>query len=268
MKYKMIVTDFDGTLLRSDNTVSKAVRAAIQRYRAAGGIFTVSTGRSFLSIQKRLPEAGLLDSFPVMALQGGYVADSVTGEKLFSVPLGFADMMRFAAAAKRADIYYHVYTEDGIYVDKHTEASKIYERVTGTTVTEVGDVGTFLRGREDIIKVLSVCDAAVTRGLCVDMQRAMPDLQIFTSSPLFIECVSKAAGKGNGVRRVAEVLGVDIADVAAVGDEMNDYSMIEAAGLGVAVGNAVEPLKAAADKVVASNDEDGIAELIEFCLHS
>lgn len=268
MQYKMIVSDFDGTLLRSDNTVSRAVAEAIARFRAAGGVFTVSTGRSYRSILNRLPETGLTGSIPVMALQGAYAADSQTCEKLFSTPLGFDALERFAAAADREGLYYHVYTEQEIFTARHCEISALYEKLTGTEVREVGDPVAFLRGRSDVIKVLSVSEAAITRDLCAGFQKEMPDLQIFTSSPIFIECVSSKAGKGNGVRRVARTLGLTMEEVAAIGDEMNDYTMVEAAGLGAAVGNAVPALKEAADLVVSANDADGVLELIEYCLDS
>lgn len=266
MKYKLIVSDFDGTLLRSDNKVSPAVVEAIARYTAAGGIFTVSTGRSYASIMNRLPETGIRTPIPVMALQGAYAADSGTGEKLFSVPISYGQMLRFALRAEAQGIYYHVYTEEGIYTASSCYISQKYEQLTGIEVRAVGDPKRFLEGRADIMKVLAVCEASETEALSRKWQAETPDAQIFTSSPIFIECVSAEAGKGNGVRRVARALGIDIASVAAIGDEMNDYTMIEAAGLGVAVENARPALKERAALTVAANDCDGVRELIEYCM--
>ena len=266
MRYKLIVSDFDGTLLRSDNTVSPTVIDAIARYRAAGGVFTVSTGRSMQSIVNRLPETGLSGALPIMALQGGYAADYETGKELFRRPLGFEGLSRFAAALREVGLYFHVYTPDGIFTAVHTDESALYEQKTGTTVQAVGDPIEYLKGRDDIIKVLAVCDRSTIRAVCATLQARTPDLQVFTSSPIFIECVSPQAGMGKGVRHAAAALGLSIDEVAAIGDEMNDKTMIEAAGLGVAVKNAVPDLLAVADMTVQSNDCDGVAELIEYCL--
>ncbi len=86
---------------------------------------------------------------------------------------------------------------------------------------------------------------------------------VVPSSPVYIEFIDKKVSKGNAVRTLAEKLGIDISQVMAIGDQGNDLSMIEAAGVGVAMGNGIDDLKSIAQFVTKSNDEDGVAYAVE-----
>lgn len=268
MKYKLIVSDFDGTLLRSDDTVSPATKETIARYIRAGGTFTISTGRSHSSIARRLPDAGLdgLD-IPILSLQGSMAVNARTGEELFVRYLDSAVAARFVALCERDGVYCHIYTKYEIFTEKACEQSRYYERMVGVPVQAVGPLSRFMAGRSDFVKILAVCDMADTERLAAKLSVEMGDsAQVFTSSRHFAECIPADSGKGAGLKRAAALLGIDVADVIAVGDEMNDLSMIETAGLGVAVANAREPLRRAAQYVTAANDDDGVRKIIErFC---
>ena len=268
LRYKMIVSDFDGTLLRSDNTVSQATRDSIAAYIRAGGIFTISTGRNYLSIKRRLPEVGLEAlPIPVMSLQGGLVVDNRTGEELFAEFLPTDAVLRFLALCERDGKYCHVYGKYDIFCETACTFAAEYERLTTIPVQPVGDLKRFAAGRTDWMKCLAVCDPAETVQTAEQWAKEMQGLaQIVVSSARFVECVPLNGGKGAGVCRTAECLGIDIKDVIAVGDEINDVSMIQAAGLGVAMGNARAAVKEIADYVTDVNDEDGVRKLIErFC---
>lgn len=267
MKYKLIVSDFDGTLLRSDNTISEPTRRAIAAYMEAGGTFTISTGRNYPSIRQRLPEAGLggLD-IPVMSLQGSMAVNAKTGEEMFAEFLDTEMAARFIGLCVRDGVYCHVYDKYSVYTAASCAESERYSRMVGVPVLEAGDLLAFI-GKNRIIKVLAVCDGDSAARFAEAWGGEMgSSAQVMTTSRHFVECFPAGAGKGAGLRRVADILGVDIADTIAVGDEMNDRSMIEAAGLGVAVANARPAVKALASYVTAANDDDGVRRLIEkFC---
>lgn len=271
MKYKLIVSDFDGTLCRSDNTVSARSRAVIDEYFARGGIFTLSSGRNIASLKRRLREAGLDGrQIPLLGLQGSVIEDNCTGAVLCEKNLSWERAAWFSAECAKRGLYHHVYTRDNIYSAMPNKYTELYIRLAGVGMQFVGDLTKFIaeHREEKYIKLLAVAENGENVSYADEFSAAAgADVNVFTSGQYFFECISAHAGKGNGLRDAARLLGVDVSETMAFGDEMNDLSMIEAAGLGVAVANARDKLKASAQLVCKSNDEDGVAEIIEkYCL--
>ena len=111
MKYKLIVSDFDGTLCRSDNTVSEYSRKVIDEYFERGGIFTLSSGRNTVSLRSRLVHAGLEKrNIPILGLQGSVIEDNLTKRVLETTTLEKENVLWFAGECERLGLYYHVYT--------------------------------------------------------------------------------------------------------------------------------------------------------------
>ncbi len=270
MKYKLIVSDFDGTLCRSDNTVSEHSRAVIDEYFKRGGVFTLSSGRNTISLRSRLVSAGLEKrDIPLLGLQGSVIEDSLTGKVLETTTLGKEKTLWFAGVCERLGLYYHVYTPTEIYSSSPNEYSDFYTNMTGVGMKFVGSVKEFIeKSDSDFVKLFAVAEKGMNVTLARELKKQAPSgVELFTSGPFFFECISSLAGKGNGLRKAAALLGVDISETVAFGDEMNDKSALEAAGLGVAMGNARDELKAVADIVAPTNDEDGVAQIIEkYCL--
>jgi Cof subfamily protein (haloacid dehalogenase superfamily) len=271
MKYKMIVSDFDGTLLDSGQNISQRSRRAIKAYTDAGGVFTVSTGRMYSSIIQRVPDLGLDGlSIPVMSFQGALVTDSATKEHIYKVPMDRSLVIEIAELAKSKGVYCHAYSTDKIYIGKKCEISRLYceySRVENDAVY-VGDLAAYFSHNDiETVKALIIDAPATLDALCDEVNGYFNGRVVFVrSADNLIECVDKNAGKGNTVRYVASRLGIGMDEVIAVGDTMNDYSMIAAAGLGVAMQNADIRLKAAADKITDTNDGDGVAKIIEAAL--
>lgn len=270
MKYKLIVSDFDGTLCRSDNTVSPRSRRVIDEYFRRGGIFTLSSGRNTLSLRSRLVSAGLENrDIPLLGLQGSVIEDNLTGKVLETTTLEKENVLWFAGECERLGLYYHVYTPTEIYSSVPNEYSDYYTNMTGVGMNFVGNVKDFIEESElSFVKLFAVAEKGMNVTLARELKTTAPSgVELFTSGPFFFECISSSAGKGSGLKKAAKLLNVDVSETIAFGDEMNDKSAIEAAGLGVAMGNAREELKACADIVAPTNDEDGVAEIIEkYCL--
>lgn len=267
MKYKLIVSDFDGTLLRNDDKISQRTVTAIRSYINAGGIFTVSSGRNAVSVLQRLPDLGLDGlNLPVMALQGSYAVESVSKKELFSVTADRDLSIKFIRRCKEMGATVHVYSGNEIFTETANQWTDIYAKHTRTTVNAVGDLAEFtLKNEMRYNKVLGFFAGEVILD-CDKKLRAEFEgepVQIFTTSGYMIDFIDKDAGKGNGVIHVAKSLGIDLSETIAIGDEMNDMTMVRAAGLGVAMGNGREELKAVADFITSTNDNDGVAEIIE-----
>lgn len=271
MKYKLIVSDFDGTLLRSDNTVSERSRKVIDEYFKRGGIFTLSSGRNIASMRRRLAEAGLhTRNIPLIGLQGSVIEDNLSQRVLSETTLGWQRAAWFARECAERGIYHHVYTRGAIYSAMPNEYTELYIRLAGVGMKFVGDVAEYIEAHkeEGYIKLLAVAPDGKNVSYSREFSEMGQDgIDIFTSGKYFFECISAQAGKGNGLRKTAQLLGVDVSQTIAFGDEMNDLSMIQAAGLGVAMANGRQQLKDSAKLIAKSDDEDGVAEIIEkYCL--
>lgn len=268
-KYKLVVSDFDGTLRRSDDTVSEHTKKVIAEFKRRGGIFTISTGRMHKAIASRIADVGLTGRFPLMSFQGAFIRDSESGDVLLKLPIERDFAIEVANECKRLNIYCHYYTFDELYIPEITESNTIYCKLNRITPTVVGDLAAHLKNnREEIAKVLCIVDTDKIQAAQKTLNAKFGDrASVFISAPQLLEVVSSKAGKGNGLKFAAKLNNIDLSETIAVGDEMNDYTMIQAAGLGVAVSNANEKLKSVADYITLSNDEDGVAAVIEkFCL--
>lgn len=271
LKYKLIVCDFDGTLCRTDNTVSERNRKAIEKFFERGGIFTLSSGRNTVSIRHNLAAAGLEGrDIPLLGLQGSVIEENLSGRVLRELHLKKENALWFARECEKRGAYYHVYTRDKIFGPRACFYSDYYTRMTGSPIEYVGDVYKFISesGRDDFVKIFAVAENGMNTRYAEELDKAAPlGAHVFTSGPVFFECINSESGKGSGLKSIAELTGIDVSETAAFGDEMNDLSMIEAAGLGVAMANGRKELKDAADVIAPSNDDDGVAEIIEkYCL--
>lgn len=271
MKYKLIFSDFDGTLLRSDGTIGKKSADAIRDYVRRGGNFVVCTGRMNSGINEKWCRYLGIDGerIPFVGFQGAYI-ESRDGETLYTDFLSPDSVIKIIGKAEELGLHVHTYDPHRVYIGRADYIIREYERVTGAPFTEVGDLADFVRSNRELgypkVMVVVSPDADIEGIKAEFASLALENVDSYMSSPIFLEFVSRTAGKGNAVRKVASLLGADMSEVIAVGDNQNDLSMIKAAGLGVAVGNALPCLIEAADFVARDHDDDPIAEIIgKFC---
>jgi len=265
MKYKLIASDFDNTIY-DGREVSPRVLRAIADYRRAGGKFVVATGRIFESIRKKMPLLEADDE--VIACQGAAIYNVRTGEVLgrFSLPIDIAQkVVDFYEA--NGDVC-HAYADREFFVEKENDFSKVYAEYCEVTPHYLGyPLSRHLSEMPAINKVISILPEDMIDGRLEEVAALLGDrAEVTKSAPMFLEVTSSKAGKGNALISLAEKLGIPIEETVAVGDNLNDLSMIRAAGLGVAVGNAVPALKEAADLVIPSVAEGGVADLIDRIL--
>lgn len=284
MKYRLIAVDLDGTFLNDDLEISDANIAAVQKFRDAGGIFTVSTGRSPAAVEKYIARMGL-DTRPVKMVCsiGCIIADSATlkTEKLFCMDgATAADVLRFAEPLVRM---LQIYTTDGLKNAELTPMCARYCKHVGVQSESVGCLAEYAEsGKSSVVKIIMITDERDVQGIAARLGELFSDVQFIQStapvlqalrtdddtdfSPTMIECIPRGVDKGTGLKYVADSYGVPMSEVMAFGDSFNDAAMLRAAGLGVAMGNACEPIKRLADHVADDNNADGVAKTIErFC---
>lgn len=266
LDYRLIVSDFDGTLLNSEHGISDGVRAAIAKYVADGGVFAVCTGRMTASILPRVRELGLKGL--VAAYQGGVIAEIESGKLIRCGGLTGTQAAEICASLEGINAFVNLYSGDTLYTDIPADNKylKIYEGITGITARHVGTpLSRYVQENKLACqKVASLCFPEDRERIYSYLsQKFAGKYDVTCSADVLVEIAPIGENKGEAVKFLASHYGVPIEKTVAIGDNLNDLSMIEAAGVGVAVGNAVEELKARADFVAVTNDDGAVAQVIE-----
>lgn len=269
---KLIVSDFDGTLATSSNTVPKEVRSAINEYVDSGGIFAVCTGRMLRAILPRVREIGLKGL--VVAYQGTVIAEIESGKIIRKNCIKSSDVVKICrfiedlrAASPSYEFGINTYSDEIYYTD--IPAGNIYldryEKITGVRA-EKADVPMsqfILRNNFDCQKVTCLVPPVLRERLYNALLNKFGGcFDVTCSAEVLVEVSPYGDNKGAALKFLADKYCVPMHLTVAAGDNLNDLSMIKDAGTGVAVGNAVEGLKRAADYISVTNDEYAVAEII------
>lgn len=263
---RLIVSDFDGTLLNSQNTITDRVRQSINEYVSCGGIFAVCTGRMLCSILPRVRELGLKGL--VAAYQGSVIADIESGKLLRQNSLSTGDCAEVCAFAEKYNFNCNAYSDEVLYtsIPKGDKGLETYERVTGVKAINIDGAMSYFVRKNNLAcnKITFLVYPEDREGLFRLLQAEFSQkFDVTCSAACLVEISPKGDDKGAALKYISDYFGIDISSTVAIGDNLNDLPMIKVASVGVAVGNAVDELKEEADYVAASNNEDAVAEVIE-----
>ncbi|MDE6667736.1 MAG: HAD family hydrolase [Clostridia bacterium] len=266
LNYKLIVSDFDGTLIDDNQQILPKVRTAIKDYIACGGIFAVCTGRMTCCILPRVRELGLKGL--VVAYQGTVIADIESGKILRYGGIKSEGVAEICRNIKELGHPVNVYSGDELYTDipKDNEYLQRYERIVGIDAKYIdGDISDFVIKNDLFCQKVAILVAHEEQAeLYAELCRRLGNkYDVTCSAKVLIEVSPLGDNKGQAVKFLANKFGIPIEKTIACGDNLNDLSMVQVAGLGVAVGNATDTLKNAADFVSVSNNEGAIAQVIE-----
>ena len=242
MKYKLLVLDVDGTLLNSEKEISKRTLAALLKVQQMGVRIVLASGRptyGLMPLAKTL-ELGNYGGF-ILSYNGGQIINAQNGELLFERRINPEMLPYLEKKARKNGFAIFTYHDDTIITD-----SPENEHIRKEAQLLVSDDEEALIGLEEHWR-----------------KRLNGALDVFRSEPYFLEVVPCSIDKANTLGALLEKLDVSSEEVIAIGDGVCDVSMIQSAGLGVAMGNAQDSVKVCADRITASNDEDGVAEAVE-----
>lgn len=258
---KMIALDLDGTLLRSDSSVSPRTVRSIQEARARGIIVAIATGRMYATASPYGRLLGLGD-IPMMLYAGGLIQTAESRKVLFEQAIAESDAAELLALAKKMGWQMQTYIDDVLRVAVYDKWVQDYERITHCRAVVCGDDFYVPQGRPNKMLSRGEHDELERRRKLIE--EAMPGrFHIIFSDPTFLEIMPKGVNKGIGLHRLGEVFHVPVEQIMAVGDSPNDLDMLKEAGFSVAVDNASPAVKEIVDYVTSSNDNDGVAEVIE-----
>ena len=265
MAIKLIASDKDDTLLNSKTKLSERNAAAIRKAIDAGIVFLIATGRMYVSVKPYADTLGL--DVPLVTYNGALVKGSKSGKVYYEHPLKLETALELLAYCKEKGYYIQSYQGDELWVKEATEFSAEYTRISGIPATPVGE--RLYHPETAPYKLLAMTKPEEFQKVWQDIQQQFAGKVVVTSSrDNFLELMEPGVNKWNAVKAVAEVYGIKPDEIMCIGDSNNDLSMIEHAGIGVAVANAKPAVRAAAKLVTVSNDEDGVAQVIEQVLLS
>ena len=256
---KLIALDLDDTLLRNDLQISPRAKAAIRHAVERGVAVTLATGRMFASALPFAQELGL--DLPLITYQGALVKYA-DGRVVYHrpIPLGIArELVDFILPYGH---HLNVYLNDELFMQQDSPEGQRYAAIAKVPVHLVADL-------RDIIvteptKLVVIAKEPQLDVLAEDLQLNFGNkINLTKSKPYFLELAHPLATKGKALATLAKSLNIEAHEVMAVGDSPNDLDMIKYAGFGVAMGNAVEEVKKYARYITCSNDDDGVAEVIE-----
>ena len=263
--YSVLAVDLDETLLNDESSVSARTMAALEKWQGSGRRIVIATGRPPRST-RTIPSA--LHGFPWICYNGAWI--ELEGDVLFQTTIPVEDARRVVAEVQAAapDCRIGVEIADQLYTNREGQ---------WTSANLVGDVlAHTTRPAAKILTSLSELDAAQferANGQVAARQseiflRGLPASCRALISPKYdlVQVIPSSASKAAALRWLLDRWGLSQEEVIAFGDDVNDVEMVAEAGLGVAMANAVPEVKAAADRITVSNEEDGVAVVLEAFL--
>ena len=258
---RMIALDLDGTLLRSDSTVSERTIRAVRQAREKGVVVAIATGRMYATASPYAKLLGLGD-IPMMLYAGGLIQTVESKKILFEQAIGEDDAAELLAMGKARGWQMQTYIDDVLRVAAYDKWIQDYEATTHSHAVVCGDDFYAVQGRPNKILSRGEHDALAARK--EEIEKAMPGrFNILFSDPTFLEILPKGVNKGVCLHRLGRLFDVSAGQIMAVGDSPNDLDMLKEAGLSIAMDNASPAVKAVVDYVTKSNDDDGVAAAIE-----
>lgn len=265
---KIIALDLDGTLTNDAKVITPRTIEALFSAQRAGVTLCLASGRPPYGMRHLADQLHLKDYHGLLlCYNGGYVEDCAEGTVLVEKKLPSESIEHLVRMQQETGFCLMTYYGSYIYTE-HADNQYVLvsSRNNNMQVVEVEDFVAWSQGKS-LNKCLMVGNPKrmpiVEKLLQEEFSHGDTPLSICHSTPYFIECLPVGIDKGPGLQALAERLGITMQEVMSFGDSYNDIQMLQMSGIGVAMANAEDAVKAVADYVTASNNEDGVAQAIE-----
>ncbi len=265
MKYKMIISDVDGTLLDSNHQITEENKKAVKEYMESGGLFSLATGRiekSATDIQKELSI-----KIPLILYNGAKIVDLESRSVIYERHITEDQAIAAVKALEISPVSVIIYSEGEGYtpdftknINDHAEMEGINpvlkEDLMDINLAKVNKI-LFAGNNDENDDILFGNFLKEYKKLCSDLPF------IVRSNKRYLEILPEGVNKGTAVEFLAGYLKIPMKEVICIGDNLNDLEMIQMAGLGIAMGNGHEELKTAADIIAPPNTDSGLARVIK-----
>lgn len=263
MSYKIIFTDLDDTLLNSEKKISQVDKEAIMKAQEAGIKFVLASGRPTFAMKELAEELKLAKygSF-ILSFNGSIITDCKSGKNIFEASLTKEDLHLMYDFAKKNKTHILTYIDDEVVSETESEYIDVEVNLTKMPHNLVKNFKETVN--KPAVKCMLLEEPSYLKEVEKKLKKEYGDkYSIAISKPFFLEVTKLGIDKGVALRKLVELLGMKIEESIAVGDSYNDLPMLKAAGLAACVENANEDIKKVCSFISKSNDEGGMAYLID-----
>lgn len=278
----MIASDMDGTLLTTHLSISELNKGAVLKAQEQGIEFMVATGRAYTEAKPPLDDAGIRCG---MITGNGAQAFDADGNEIFTISIDKNIAKKAMGILREKGLYFELMTSKGVYSDSQPQrlenfATLLAENIPHITFKmAIAMASTHLNMLHinytenydqliesddiDVLKIITFSDGGqeVLQPIAREIEK-LDDVHVTSSFPNNIEINHKDAQKGVAVKRLAEAKGIKLEEVMTIGDNFNDVSMLEVAGVSFAMGNAEADVKKVAKYEAETNVNDGVGKAI------
>lgn len=272
MEKKLLVLDIDGTLVNDKKEITPRTKEALFQVMERGHSVMIASGRPTPGVQKYVDELKLAEyGGYVLTYNGARVQDCSTGKELYEKKLSNSLLRPIYEYAEAHDLGIITYQQDMTKEPQVLSGRRLDEWIlleARINCLTAGVCENFLDYvNYDIYKILLTADPEKSGQYMKELQELFgASANVMRSEAFFIEVTARNIDKARTLKKVIGPIGVSQSNTICCGDAFNDITMVEYAGIGVAMGNAKPEVKAVADYITASNEEDGIAEVVEHFL--
>lgn len=285
--YKLVAVDLDGTLLNSYGEVTEYTKEVIKKVQQKGLKFIIASGRPMDSIKSISKDIGADKYF--IAGNGAIIYDTQKQKIIYEKYIPKQKVLEIAKICEQNNIFYNIYTEKNV-ITQYLKYNVLYyfkenlkkEPDKKTNIMVVDNMYDFIKNSEEMkcIKI-TICDESkIIFNSIIKKLKNIKDIEVLDVLHMsrklikqgtedvaieyfFTEITSSEVDKINAIKNLIKILNIDIKDVIAIGDNINDKKMIEEAGLGICMGQASEKIKEIANIVAEDNNNDGVAKALE-----
>lgn len=272
MDIQLIAIDLDGTLLDSNRELPKENKAAIQAAKDMGVQVVLCTGRPLRSMIHLLEEVGLCDEDDlVITYNGGLIQKAKTGEVISEITLNRQEVLDVFQLSQSLNLPVNFIDLDYVYEPPYPDGvESIYMQSSRAGVPQKNALQFTAIDMDNVPDPFSINKIVMSRP-GAELDAAIPHIpaeyyqkyNIHKSEKFTLEVLPKKVDKGYAMRLLGEMLGLKKEQIMGIGDQENDLTLVQNAGLGIAMANAIDPVKEAADYITYSNDENGVAHAIQ-----
>ncbi|WP_066121946.1 Cof-type HAD-IIB family hydrolase [Geminocystis sp. NIES-3709] len=264
---KVLILDIDGTISGKSNQVNDRVKKAIQKVKNRGIKVGLATGRMYCSALRFYREIGA--NLPIIAYNGAWIQNPENSEILLHTPVNKEISQKlfsyFKTKQKDHDIEIHLYFNDNLYVEKITKNTDYYVERSGIPANLVDDLASLL-GEKPTKILASSLDSNLISEMLTELKNIYHEEEVYLtqSNPIYLEATQTGINKGSAVQYLTEkILKLSADEVMAIGDNFNDYTMLQYVGFSVAMGDAPPEVKKIASTVTLDVENDGVADILD-----
>lgn len=266
--YRMVVTDLDGTLLNNKKQVSEGNRKAIQKLKDQDVRFVMATGRS--DVMTRAYTNKIENAEIVIGCDGAIIRNIRTGKILYENHISSETCHKTFKICQKYGLDYYVFAKDELVSDDPQNERFLLHQKFNQTVEEdeqipmqvVEDLDQYVNDHI-VYKIVVSHDNTSYLDEVADVIKKETDADAIRSGKRVLAVKARGVSKAEAIKKLAQVLNIQIKDIIAFGDEVNDMEMLRLVGLGIAMENADDVVKEAANQIAGNNDEDGVGKALD-----